>query len=301
MMRKTFASKILLFGEYTIIKNSDALAIPFDLFDGELVFSPDENKTIDIELQAFSRYLKDIDFENLGISFDLDSFKFDVSQGLKFKSSIPHGYGVGSSGALCAAIFARYASAPHKVLSNIRSMKKVFSTMEHHFHGESSGIDPLISYFSSPVFISQETGPELINIPSPQNNKTEIFLLNTARARRTEPLVNLFVEKCKSEIFMNMLEGELIPANDKCIKSFLNGDLDEVEEHFYEISRLQFYYFKEMIPQLLRKTWEDGLQSKNYSLKLCGAGGGGFLLGITKNLDHARRELEGFDIRPIRF
>ena len=143
--------------------------------------------------------------------------------------------------------------APHKVLSNIRSMKQVFSTMEIIFTEKAAGIDPLISYFSSPVFISQETGPELINIPSPQNNKTEIFLLNTARARRTEPLVNLFVEKCKSEIFMNMLEGELIPANDKCIKSFLNGDLDEVEKYFYEISRLQFYYFKEMIPQLLKK------------------------------------------------
>ena len=115
--------------------------------------------------------------------------------------------------------FARYASAPHKVLSNIRSMKQVFSTMEHHFHGESSGIDPLISYFSSPVFISQETGPELINIPSPQNNKTEIFLLNTAR-RRTEPLVNLFVEKCKSEIFMNMLEGELIPPMINALRVF---------------------------------------------------------------------------------
>ena len=33
-----------------------------------------------------------------------------------------------------------------------------------------------------------------------------------------------------------MLEGELIPVADKCIGSFLNGDLDEVEEHFYEIS-----------------------------------------------------------------
>ena len=301
MSQNSFASKILLFGEYTIIKNSDALAIPFILFDGELVFSPDENKIIDIELQAFSRYLKDIEFEKFGISFDLDSFKFDVSQGLKFKSSIPHGYGVGSSGALCAAIFERYAVAPHKILSNIVAMKEIFSTMESHFHGESSGIDPLISYFSSPVFISQKTGPELINIPSPQTKNTEIFLLNTARARRTEPLVNLFVEKCKSEIFMNMLERELIPANDKCIENFLDGDFEEVERYFYEISRLQFYYFKEMIPQLLRKTWEDGLQSKSYSLKLCGAGGGGFLLGITKNLDHARKELEGFDIRPIRF
>ena len=171
MSQNTFASKILLFGEYTIIKNSDALAIPFNLFDGELVFSPDENKTIDIELQAFSRYLKDIEFEKFGISFDLDSFKFDVSQGLKFKSSIPHGYGVGSSGALCAAIFDRYAAAPHKILSNIVAMKEIFSTMESHFHGESSGIDPLISYFSSPVFISQKTGPELINIPSPQTKK----------------------------------------------------------------------------------------------------------------------------------
>ena len=77
--------------------------------------------------------------------------------------------------------FARYASAPHKVLSNIRSMKQVFSTMEHRFHGESSGIDPLISYFFKVCFYFTRNRPELINIPSPQNNKTEIFLLNTAQ------------------------------------------------------------------------------------------------------------------------
>ena len=91
---KTFASKILLLVNIPLLKIQMLWRSLFDLFDGELVFSPDENKTIDIELQAFSRYLKDINsFENFGISFDLDSFKFDVSQGLKFKSSIPHGYG----------------------------------------------------------------------------------------------------------------------------------------------------------------------------------------------------------------
>ena len=36
--KKNFPSKILLFGEYTIIRNSKALAIPFEIFEGTLTF-----------------------------------------------------------------------------------------------------------------------------------------------------------------------------------------------------------------------------------------------------------------------
>ena len=61
---------------------------------------------------AFSQYLKNIEFPYDDCLIDADSFRFDVSQGLKFESSIPQGFGVGSSGALCSAIFRRYGQAP---------------------------------------------------------------------------------------------------------------------------------------------------------------------------------------------
>jgi shikimate kinase len=43
--------------------------------------------------------------------FDIDAFETDIEKSLYFESSIPQGYGVGSSGALVAALFEKYVSA----------------------------------------------------------------------------------------------------------------------------------------------------------------------------------------------
>ena len=100
---KIFHSKLLLFGEYSIIKKGNALAVPYPLFEGQLRFKTQENQQqnsrIDPELRAFSQFLKHHDNKQLKEIIDVDSFFFDVGQGLYFNSSIPQGYGVGSSGA----------------------------------------------------------------------------------------------------------------------------------------------------------------------------------------------------------
>ena len=111
---KKFYSKIILFGEYSVIQNSMALLIPYSLFEGKLTFRRDNTSVIDPELKAFSLYLKQLmDSGQINFQFDLSSFEFDISQGLYFDSTIPQGYGVGSSGALVAAIFARYEQENH--------------------------------------------------------------------------------------------------------------------------------------------------------------------------------------------
>ena len=52
-------------------------------------------------------------------------------------------------------------------------------------------------------------------------------------------------------------------------------------ERIHEIGYFQFKYFLEMIPADFRTIWLDALASDFFKLKLCGAGGGGFLLGMT--------------------
>jgi mevalonate kinase len=37
-----------------------------------------------------------------------------------------------------------------------------------------------------------------------------------------------------------------------------------------------------MIPQSFQDLWQQGLDEGHFALKLCGAGGGGFLLGMGK-------------------
>jgi mevalonate kinase len=54
---------------------------------------------------------------------------------------VPQGYGVGSSGALVAAIYDRYAQDKITVLENLTrekllQLKNIFSQMESFFHGK---------------------------------------------------------------------------------------------------------------------------------------------------------------------
>ena len=106
MKNKYFYSKILLFGEYGIIKNSSGLSIPFKKFNGTLKLNDKLNAKVEasnLEIQKFFEYIK-ANTNDLG-RFNLQSLKEDISNGLYFDSDIPKGFGVGSSGALVAAIY----------------------------------------------------------------------------------------------------------------------------------------------------------------------------------------------------
>lgn len=296
---KKFYSKIILFGEYSVIQNSMALLIPYSLFEGKLTFRRDNTSVIDPELKAFSLYLKQLmEANQLNFQFDQSSFEFDISQGLYFDSTIPQGYGVGSSGALVAAIFARYEQEDHSSL-DIKRLKNIFSQLESHFHGSSSGVDPLISYLNSPILIKNknELGP--VSIPKFSKGKGGIFLLNTKRSRKTEPLVNLFLEKSRNESYFNLCEDVLRPITNHCIENFLNVDIPLLLSNFKLLSAFQHEHFSPMIPKLYRDLWSEGLSSNNYSFKLCGAGGGGFLMGITDDFQKVKQVLAGHELRLI--
>jgi mevalonate kinase len=54
-----------------------------------------------------------------------------------------------------------------------------------------------------------------------------------------------------------------------------------------------------MIPTLYRDLWMEGIKSNDYSLKLCGAGGGGFLMGITSDFQKVKHVLSAHEIRLL--
>ena len=54
-----------------------------------------------------------------------------------------------------------------------------------------------------------------------------------------------------------------------------------------------------MIPISFRELWEKGISSSIYTLKLCGSGGGGFLLGFTKDFEATKKEFPGFTLQKV--
>jgi mevalonate kinase len=283
----------MLFGEYSVINNSMALAVPYEIFDGELHFQTD-GQTLDSELAGFSEYLNAMSQVLPG--FDAGAFEFDLRQGLIFESTIPRGQGMGSSGAVCAAIFYRYYRGRELALGEL---KKYFSIMESYFHGQSSGFDPLISYFKKPIFMNSEGKIEIINCPQYDQGAGGLFLINTGRTRRTEPLVNLFLEKLKISEFKKMCDTQLLTITNQAIIDYLEGNIDGLFQHFTQLSQIQLQHFDPMIPPLLRPLWKKGLEEKQFSLKLCGAGGGGIFLGITRDFKKLGEQIKNNPFRTI--
>jgi mevalonate kinase len=302
-----FYSKILLFGEYGIIQDSKGLSIPYNFYNGALKL---DNNSSEIalksneSLQKFFLYLQEINNQGL-VDFNLDELKNDLNQGMYFDSSIPQGYGVGSSGALVAAIYDKYALNRITVLENLTReklliLKEIFSKMECFFHGKSSGLDPLNSYLSLPILINSKENIESIGIPSQgYDGKGAVFLIDSGVVGETAPMVNIFMEKLKDQGFRSMLKSQFIKYTDACVENFLNGDLKSLLGNTKSLSKVVLQNFKPMIPEHLISIWQKGIDTNAYYLKLCGSGGGGFVLGFTENFEKAQESLKGYKLELV--
>lgn len=301
MRNPLFYAKILLFGEYGIIENSKGLTIPYDSYKGTLKFNKtSEGEISNKSIQRFADYLG----KHFSDNFDLAKLNADVQAGMHFDSTIPQGYGVGSSGALVAAIYERYTINKIDISNGISSdviaqLKETFSKMESFFHGTSSGIDPLICYLNLPLLINSKSDISTVGIPEQKAGKGAIFLVNSGTPGETAPMVQIFFEKLKQEGFRNTLKEEFIKYNNACIDAFVKGDLNPLFYNLKKLSTWAFLHFKPMIPQRLLDAWQYGIQTNSYYLKLCGSGGGGYILGFTKDYDKARTHLKGFDTEVI--
>ena len=96
-----------------------------------------------------------------------------------------------------------------------------------------------------------------------------------------------------------LVRKEMIPFNDNCIKAFLKGEAKDLLSNVKELSHFLIAHLDPMIPKKFRKVWKQGLESESYYLKLCGSGGGGYLLGFAPDLEKARADLKEFNIEVI--
>ena len=306
---KLYHAKVLLFGEYGIIKDSMGLSIPYDFYKGALVLPDTPGDPAAEEsnrhIGQFRRYLESLNGDpSFGARIDTDALGKDIEQGLYFDSSIPLGYGVGSSGALVAAIYERYAEnrLPSQGISaqDIVRLKDILGRMEGFFHGRSSGLDPLICYMNLPILVRPHGAVHPVGIPdSDTEGPGAIFLLDSGMKHSTGRLIDIFFEKMKNEGFRKMLREEFGALNDACIRAFIDGRKASLMENVRALSRVVLTHFSPMIPRDLQKIWLDGLETDSYYLKLCGAGGGGFVLGFTDDYDKAARMLRGYSTQPI--
>jgi mevalonate kinase len=270
-MLKEFPSKVLLLGEYTILNGSKAFALPYDEYRGVWSFTNDESEARESSRKSLYAFQ-----EHSGVSaLDLDRMKNELDQGLWFDSTIPHGFGLGSSGAVIAAILERYGN----VSNDLQENKRTLARMEDFFHGSSSGLDPLVSLIQNPLLIHSFNEVEVL---SQRPNLKGFFLLNTGKPRQTGPLVNVYQEKMKDPQFKQGCADILSKEVNFAIECLLKDDPTNLFHHLWHVSKFQWEFFPEMIPTKERGIWSQGIETGDYILKLCGAGGGGFILGYSQ-------------------
>ena len=304
-----YYGKILLFGEYGIIEDLMGLSIPYSDYNGKFLISKESNpesRKSNRLLYSFYQNLVELKASNsLPCSLDLIAFEKDLKNNIYFDSSIPQGFGIGSSGAIVAATYDRYCnknkidSAKDIHNESIIKLKSIFSKLESFYHGTSSGLDPLICYLNLPILIKSKTDLGTVGIPDSNNGKGAVFLLNTGEVGNTQPLVQHFLERCKEEGFRKMLKNKFKKYNDASIDAFLKNEGKSLLKNVKSLSKVLYENFQPMIPKLYRDLWKEGIDTNSYYLKLCGSGGGGYILGFTKDFQEAQAKLSSYQLDVI--
>lgn len=306
MVNREFYSKILLFGEYSVICNSMGLTVPYKKYSGSFkkgnILKEDQLRSSESLKKFHTHLLKLADQNELLANLDLNNFKKDLNHNLFFDSNIPQGYGVGSSGALCAAVYDVYCQ--NKVVepdnNELPGLKKIFSQMESYFHGVSSGLDPLNSYLNKTLLIKNKETLDVVDKPGGFKDKELItFLVDTKQSSETDQLVHIFFDKCRQYRFYKEVKNNLIPLNNQCIQLFMQGDLNGFLDQIRKLSIFFLENFKPMIPNDFFEIWNHGINDSSYSLKLCGSGGGGFLLGFTTDIEAIKGNFKGYSLYKL--
>lgn len=305
-------SKVLVFGEYSVLHNSMALTIPFSKFSGTLCYpkTKEESAIAVLSNKGIREFFKHILENHTDDTFKLNVNKLsqELDKGLFFRSDIPQGFGLGSSGALVAAVFLRYLEKAGDfkddlkdlTMDRIQNLKSYLGTLEGHFHGKSSGIDPLSIIINQPLLLKSNKEIVKVDIPTfNENGKHVLFLLNTGLARNSEKLIKRFNSACETAEFKQKLDTKLIEYTNAGITDFLNGDTDNLYKNLEKIVQFQLDEMNYLIPEKYQKTVQLGLDSKDFYLKICGSGGGGYMIGFTKNWEETQQLLKEEDLEIL--
>ena len=272
-MRPSYPAKVLLFGEHTVLRGGRGLAVPYSRY--ELHWAKGDT---DPRLLNFAAYLAE-----QHIPVDTEALRRDLLSGRTLDGNIPVGYGLGSSGAVCAAVFDDYAQ-PEAFKLPTAELRRLLARMEAHFHGSSSGTDPLLAYLQKPIVLGGAGSAGEQNLPEDWANGW--FLIDTGITRDASPLIRAFLAAYDRD--PSPIDGGWRAPADAAIDALINGDREALHRHFAAVSEFQLTHFPEFIPATYHDSWNGG---DAYRLKICGAGGGGMLLGLARD---ARRTKEVF-------
>lgn len=286
-MRERYYSKVIIFGEYSMIFDATALMIPLTRFSAQWRFASHLDASggtaSNASLHRFADYLSTV--EGVKDVIDLPRFNHDLQYNLFLESNVPSGYGLGSSGTLVAAVYDGYAK---QKTDDLLQLKSLFGKMESYFHGSSSGIDPLQCYMGKPFKIT----PEGVRLLSEDFLKKDIHicLIDTKIKSNTKPLVDHFKQQREDAAFLSRFQSEYVPCVTSCIDSMIQGDTNLFFNSLKQLTKGQLEFLRPMITDNTMDLFTSDFDF-HFGVKISGSGGGGYVLGFTDDVEKANELL----------
>lgn len=280
-----YPSKVMLVGEYGVVLGGSALSIPFQRFHARVCTTDqiprekDDEATTSLQiLKALFHFISEVPSSTFHAVPDLGLFAESLDK-YWLEMTIPVGYGLGSSGAVSAAIYDLFFPGCGKL--TLHQQRQDLAAIESYFHGKSSGVDALTCHAGTPLHFGEDGSIEKVDFnPVKIPRGYRFFLLDSGRRFDTGPLVRHFLQQMEDPGFAASIRNEYMVINQKLIDSLLGRRDTDPGLLVRVLSDYQFTHFRKMIPSNMVDPWIEGQVSNDYYLKLNGSGGG-FMLGIT--------------------
>jgi mevalonate kinase len=278
---RTYPSKVLLLGEHTVMMGSGALAIPYNRYHGRW------NTKEQVEYHWWKPFIEFI--AGLQLPFLVRERLAYLKYNGNLFLDIPIGYGLGSSGALTAAI---YDFAHSEEMDDLAELQNRLGLMESFFHGESSGYDPLISFLNKGVRKSSSGQMTLWN--SNFSGNIHCYLLDSGNPRIGKEQIAKVQKIAKED--SNRFET-VTELNNQIIAAMSdNAEFESIYSGLNQLSIEQFEKMNFLIVPAMQELWRSTLDMGNISIKICGAGGGGYYLLFSKE---ALSDIAGWELQEV--
>ncbi|MCC7440034.1 MAG: hypothetical protein IT285_00285 [Bdellovibrionales bacterium] len=260
-------AKWALTGEHAVLRGAEAVVFPHPEYALELVFEPGERgaalRLNPVDQTARVREL----LEQADVS--------PLPEGLlSLRSTIPLGAGFGSSAALCV-VLARWILSARGLSADSASVRALATRLEHHFHGESSGMDVAVATEGRALRFRRGEEPrplELKRMPRFTFHDTGHRASTQDCIRRVADLASTDPARARS------LDAQMAEASQLAIRALAQGELGPLAQAM-DLGQGCFQGWGLLPPGV--ETLEQTLRAQGaLAVKLTGAGGGGFIVAL---------------------